>query len=74
MWHPTDLREKNHSVAHAYYQVIIATAEDELQRAVNKLNQISKKYEMKISSSKTKQPDYVVKTYKWSKYKLKVKL
>jgi hypothetical protein len=43
-----------HSVAHAYYQVITAKAEDELQRAINKLNQISKKYEMKISSSKTK--------------------
>jgi hypothetical protein len=35
-------------------QVIIAQSEDELQMAVNELNKLSKKYDMKISTSKTK--------------------
>jgi hypothetical protein len=35
-------------------QVIIAKSDDELQMAVNELNKIIKKYDMKISPSKTK--------------------
>jgi hypothetical protein len=35
-------------------QVIIAKSESELQMAVNKLHKIAKKYDMKISTSKTK--------------------
>jgi hypothetical protein len=34
--------------------VIIAKSEDELQMAANELNKIAKKYDMKISTSKTK--------------------
>jgi hypothetical protein len=35
-------------------QVIIAKTEHELQMAVNELNKTAKKYDMKISTSKTK--------------------
>jgi hypothetical protein len=35
-------------------KVIIGKSEDELQMTVNELNKIAKKYDMKISSSKTK--------------------
>jgi TATA-box binding protein (TBP) (component of TFIID and TFIIIB) len=48
-------------------RVIIAKSEDDLQRAVNKLNTTVKKYGIKMSSSKTKKQDFVVKICKWSK-------
>jgi hypothetical protein len=35
-------------------QILITKSEDELQIAVNELNKIGKKYDMKISTSKTK--------------------
>jgi hypothetical protein len=41
-------------ILYADDQVIIAKSEDELQMAVNGLNRIAKKYDMKVSTSKTK--------------------
>jgi hypothetical protein len=41
-------------ILYADDQVIIAESKDELQMAVNELNKIAKKCNMKISSSKTK--------------------
>jgi hypothetical protein len=42
------------TILYADNQVIIAKSEDELQMAVNELNKIAKKYDVKISTSKTK--------------------
>jgi hypothetical protein len=42
------------TILYADDQMIIAESEDELQIAVNKLNKIVKKYDMKISTTKTK--------------------
>jgi beta-xylosidase len=42
------------TILYADDQVIIAKSEDELQMAVNDLNKIAKKYNIKISSSKIK--------------------
>jgi hypothetical protein len=42
------------TILYADDQVIIAKSENELQMAVNKLHKIAKKYDMKISTSKTK--------------------
>jgi hypothetical protein len=42
------------TILYADDQVIIAKSEDELQMAVNELNRIAKKYDMKLSTSKTK--------------------
>jgi hypothetical protein len=42
------------TILYADDQVIIAKSENELQMVVNKLHKIAKKYDMKISTSKTK--------------------
>jgi beta-xylosidase len=42
------------TILYADDQVIVAESEDELQIAVNELNKIVKKYDMKISTIKTK--------------------
>jgi hypothetical protein len=42
------------TVLYAYYQATIVKSNDELQVAVNELNEIIKRYNMKISPSKTK--------------------
>jgi beta-xylosidase len=42
------------TILYADDQVIIAESEDELQIAVNELNKIVKKYDVKISTTKTK--------------------
>jgi hypothetical protein len=43
------------SILHANDQVVIAKSKDELQMAVNELNKSAKEYDMKISTSKTKE-------------------
>jgi hypothetical protein len=45
---------KSYLILYAYDQVIIAESEDALQIAVNELNKIVKKYDVKISTTKTK--------------------
>jgi hypothetical protein len=42
------------TVLHADDQVLIAKSEDELQMAAHQLSNIAKKYNLKISTSKTK--------------------
>jgi hypothetical protein len=42
------------TILYADDQVIIAKSENKLQMAVNKLHKIAKKYDIKISTSKTK--------------------
>jgi hypothetical protein len=42
------------TILYADDQVITANSENELQMAVNKVHKIAKKYDMKISTSKTK--------------------
>jgi hypothetical protein len=66
--------KKIQTILYADDEVIIAENEVQLQMPVSGLNRIAKKYDIKISSSKSKQWEFVVKTYKGSKYKLKVKL
>jgi hypothetical protein len=55
------------TILYADDQVIIAESVDELQIAVNKLNRIVKKYDMKISASKTKTIGLCSKNFKGSK-------
>jgi hypothetical protein len=55
--HPTQLRNKARPHEGYWWQkmcYIIAKSEDELQMAVNEMNEIAKNYDMIISSSKTK--------------------
>jgi nitrate reductase NapAB chaperone NapD len=47
--------------------LILTAKSEELQMTVNELNKISKKYDKKISISKTKARGVLVKTYKGSK-------
>jgi beta-xylosidase len=42
------------TILYADNQIIVAKSKDEIQMAANKLNKTAKKYDMKISSSKTK--------------------
>jgi hypothetical protein len=52
-WHQTEVRE-NDSILYADDQIIIAESEDELQIILNEFNKTVKKYDMKISTTKTK--------------------
>jgi hypothetical protein len=61
------------TILYADDQVLIAESEVELQIAVNELDKIVKKYDMKISTTKTKTIELCGETFKWSKYKLKAK-
>jgi beta-xylosidase len=47
-------KNKIQTISYADDQIIITKSEDKLQIAVNELNKIGKKYDMKISTSKTK--------------------
>jgi hypothetical protein len=47
-------KNKIQTILYADDQILITRSEDELQIAVNELNKIGKKYDMKISTSKTK--------------------
>jgi hypothetical protein len=55
------------TILYADDQVIIAESEEDLQIAVNELNKIVKKYDMKISTAKTKTIGLCGKTFKGSK-------
>jgi hypothetical protein len=61
------------TIPHSDDQIIIATSENELQMAVNELNKVAKKYDMKVSTSKTKTTGLYGITYKGTKQKLKAK-
>jgi beta-xylosidase len=52
-WHPRS-GKMIQTILYTDDQVIVAESEDELQMAVNELNRIVKKYDMKISTTKTK--------------------
>jgi hypothetical protein len=62
------------TILYADDQVIIATPENELQMAVNKLHKIAKKYDMKISTSKTKAIGVCGKNIQWVKIEIEGKI
>jgi RNase P subunit RPR2 len=49
-----DITKRIQTILHAADEVTIANSDDELQMAVSEPNKITKKYDMKVSPSKTK--------------------
>jgi hypothetical protein len=62
------------TILYADDQLIIAESEDELQIAVNELNKIVKKYDMKISTTKTKTIGLFGKNIQMVKIKIEGKI